>query len=460
MLEHPRFQLMVDYMETRGLLNDLRAPVHVLIEHFRGGKMMRVFSGLLFVVLSHGLAAQPAPGANGKVLLPRATGQTIDLRTSKGQSYLATLLAPNGIYAQVGSDDTTPVTIATPAAITSAIATFDPTVAKNLYGAFAHGQTDFVTSIGKIQGQSISPKDIRGILMPLMVGVKSQPQLSVTTDRAYGMALLASSSGTLIEIDANNYFYNVAYDTADKATGSGRSYGVAATRALLDQTDRGYLGELDAYLKGATASEVSNFYKTLFQVFTDCDSSGMSGLISFGQVVGTDFLTVYTAELIRNNMVQLNPATDPWQIDIGEVTLLAAYGAISGMGMANGKLVAGGDTVYGTKSIGEQQTDFTHLGKLITSFETSKHPDLVTAVQNLTLVPSANLGKPGKGDIFWQALVYLNRPEFQADVHTNAAAITAAMTALLMQVRNDSAQITAYVQAHPAAAAPARRLHE
>jgi hypothetical protein len=116
--------------------------------------------------------------------------------------------------------------------------------------------------------------------------------------------------------------------------------------------------------------------------------------------------------------------------------------------------------VYGVKSIGDQQTDFTHLGKLITSFETSKHLDLVSAVQNLMPVPAASLGKPGKpgpGDLFWQALVYLNRPEFVADVHKNAAAITAAMTALLVQVQSDSAQITAYVQAQPAGAALARK---
>jgi hypothetical protein len=423
--------------------------------------MIRVFFGLLFFLLARALTAQGTPGG---VLLPRSAGQTIDLQTVKGQSYLATLLAVNGIYVQVGTDDSTPVVIASPSAITATIATFDPTVGSKLYKAFTHGQADFVTSISKIEGQSITPRNIRGILMPLMMGVKNPTQLDNTTDRAYAMALLASSSGTLIELDGNNYFYSVAYDTgeAKPATGSGRSYGVTATRALLDQTDAGYLGELDAFIKGATASDFSNFYTTLFQVFTDCDTSGMSGISSPGQVVSTDFFTVYTAELIRNNMVKLDPGTDPWQIDIGEVTLLGAYGATSGMGMVNGKLVAGGDTVYGARSIGMQQPDFTHLGKLITSFETSKHPALVTALKNLTPVPAASLGKPGKpgpGDIFWQALVYLNRPEFVADVHNNAAAITAAMTALLTQVRSDSAQITAYVQAQPAAVALARKTH-
>jgi hypothetical protein len=416
-------------------------------------KIMRAFTGLLFILLAQALVAQGVPDG---VLLPRSSGQRIDLRTSRGQSYLATLLAPNGIYAQARTDDITPVTIAAPDAITATIAKFDPIVGKKLYLGFTNGEPGFVTSIEKIQGQSITPKNIRGILLPLMESVP-QDQLATTTDRAYGMALLASSSGTLIEIDANNYFYNVAYDTADKATGSGRSYGVAATRRLLDQTDAGYLRELDTFLKAASTSDASDFYKTLFQVFTDCDSSGMSALSSDAQVVGTDFLTVYTAELIRNNMMQLNPAKDPWQIDIGEVTLLGSYGATSGMGMVNGKLVTGGDTVYGTKSIGDQQADFTHLGKLITSFETSKHPALVTAVQNLTPVPTANLGKPGTGDLFWQTLVYLNRPEFVADVHNNAAAITAAMTALLMQVRSDSAQITAYVLAEPADAAFVRK---
>jgi hypothetical protein len=53
-----------------------------------------------------------------------------------------------------------------------------------------------------------------------------------------------------------------------------------------------------------------------------------------------------------------------------------------------------------------------------------------------------------KGDIFRRVLVYLDQPQFESGVTSNAAAITTAMVQLENQIKTDQAAITAYVLKH------------
>ena len=72
---------------------------------------------------------------------------------------------------------------------------------------------------------------------------------------------------------------------------------------------------------------------------------------------------------------------------------------------------------------------------------------MVKAVKDATPVTQAI--KPAlKGDVFRQALVFLDLPQFESQAQANAAAITTAMAQLLTQIRADQSQITAYVLAH------------
>ena len=57
------------------------------------------------------------------------------------------------------------------------------------------------------------------------------------------------------------------------------------------------------------------------------------------QALVTDFMTIYTAELDRNNMAELSPDTWPWQTDLAELSVMAAYGGASGMALQDGKLI-------------------------------------------------------------------------------------------------------------------------
>lgn len=387
--------------------------------------------------------AQPAPDG---VILPRTPGQTVSLATGTPRSYLETASSETGIFKEVNGDATTPVRILDADAITSLVDQFDSTLRDNLYSEFKNGEADFRSIVAHISGQSMLPEQVRTSLQPFITNLEDPGRASLALSRISDISLIASSSGILINLDTNNYFYNVAYQTP--IVQSGRSYGVSGGRNLLDQSDAGYLGELDAYLKTASADEASKFYRAVFQILVQSSGGGLSSLIPSGQIAATDFMTVYTAELIRHNMVNLDPVTDPWEIDIGEVTLATNYGATSGQVMVNGKLTPGTADAYGKKAIGDTRKDFMKLDQQISAFETAQHPALVKAVLQLTNITDESILSAVGTDIFRRVFVFLNRPEFQSDIDAHSDAFVTAIAALLAQVRTDSGQITAYVKSH------------
>jgi hypothetical protein len=396
---------------------------------------------ILFVLLN--ALVIPARPQDAGGVFARDAARTVDLSHFAGKPYLSTMLDPSGIYTATQKDDITPVVIAKPGEISAAVAMFDPTLATNLYGEFVGGESDFTAIIGHIQGQSLSPQQIRSTLSPFIAHLKNPAQANMALDRSYGVALLASSSGTLVRINSDSAFYNVAYQS--QIVQSGRSYGMASGRKLLDQSDSGYLAELDAYLKGATSTDATNLNTAILKLLTQSNSDGLAALPGAGQVAATDFLTIYTAELIRHNMVNLDMNKDPWEVDLGEVTLLANYCAPAGMVMESGKLIAGSINTYGYGAIGDHRKDFTNLARGIESFERAKHPNLIVAVETLTPIPNQQISSSVNGDIFRRLLAYLNLPAAQTELQQNSASLTSAMSDLLTQVRLDSSQITSSI---------------
>lgn len=398
-------------------------------------------------------AAVPPPA----VLLPRSPDRTSDLSTLVGQTYLQAMQASgSGIFDKTQADDGAAVNIADAGQIVSDVNQFDPKVSQQVFGMFKNGQTDFQTVMSKVQGKSFSPQTIRSGLQAFISSAILKPGASpvIAVDASADMALLASGSGTLVQIDSSHYFYNVGYQKPNVKTG--RSYGAAPGRSLLDPSDKEYLTEMANYLKPATTADASPFFTAILKVLTNCDGADFAALSAAGQVTATDFMTIYTAELDRHVMVNLVPATHPWEIDLGEVTFLTSYGAASGMIMKNGALVAGTAVAYfavGTSGsgIGETRKDFTKLAAGITSFEsqTSQHPDLVNAIVNLTPITDPKILSAVKGDVIRRVLVYLNRSEFQSNVHSHASELVTATVAFLKQINADNAQITQYIHSHP-----------
>ena len=418
--------------------------------------LLSAFALLVFLLIGtiHSLGTSPSPGT---VLLPRGPDRTIDLSSLVGQTYLQAMQASgSGIFDKTNADDAAAVTIAPATQIVADVNQFDSKVSQQVTGMFKNGQTDFQSVMAKIQGKSFSPQTIRAGIQPFISSSNLKPSASpaIAVDASADMALLASGSGTLVTIDAANYFYNVGYQKPNVKTG--RSYAVASGRPLLDPSDKDYLTEMAAYLSPATTPDAGPFYTAILNVLAGCNASGYAALPASGQVTATDFLAIYTAELDRHVMVNLVPSTHPWEIDLAEVTFLTSYGAASGMVMKNGALVPGTAVAYyavGTSGsgIGETRKDFVKLATAITAFESAsqQHPELVNAIVNLTPISDQKILSQVKGDVFRRYLVYLNRPEFQSSIQSHSGDFVNAMAAFLKQINADNSQITQYIHSHP-----------
>jgi len=387
--------------------------------------------------------------APGRPPFPRDPSRTINLGSLKGQSYLETMQSSgSGIFDKTNADDGERVTIATPAQIASAIGQCDPIVGQRIYGSFSGGMAAFQSIVAHIQGQSLSPQTIRATLQPFITGLAAKAEANIALDSTAALALLASGSGTLVQIDPGNCFYNVGYQSP--IVESGRSFGATRSRAVLDASDYYYLNEVGSYLKPNAAMDTSAFYHAILRLLTNSDASGFAGLDPSGQTAATDFMTVYTAELDRHIMAGLNPQSDPWEIDIAEVTLLANYCAESGMVIRNGVLAQAPITAFASRgSIGESRDDFVSLATQITSFESlsANHPNLVQAIIDITPIQDPAILSQVKGDILRRFLVYMNRPEFQGDVQRHPSDLENAMASFLAQVRVDAGPITQYLVA-------------
>ncbi len=435
-----------------------RTPFGMTGWRFLGNRLRPALGSLLLAILLIGsIHAVGAGFPGGAVLLPRGPERTIDLSTLVGQTYLQAMQAAgSGIFDKTETDFGTAVTVANADQIAQDVNQFDSKVSQQVLGMFTNGQADFQSFVANIQGKSFSPQNIRAGLQPFVAhaNLKAKASPAIAVDASGDMALLASGSGTLVKIDSGDYFYNVGYQKPNVK--SGRSYGAAPGRSLLDPSDKDYLSEMADYLKPATTPDAGPFYTAILKVLTNCDGSGYAGLPAAGRVTATDFLTIYTAELDRHVMVNLVPGQHPWEIDLAEVTFLSSYGAASGMVMKNGALVPGTATAYFAvgatgSGIGETRKDFVKLATKITTFESDPqhHPELVNAIVNLTPIQDPKILPQVKGDVLRRFLVYLNRPEFQSDIQSHSGDLVNAMVAFVKQINADNAQITQFIQSNP-----------
>jgi len=260
----------------------------------------------------------------------------ISASTSAGHICKTFLADVVGIHAEIVADFDRTITIADAETVLATMNKFDPAVGKKVVEDYFAGEDGFVSVIGKIAGRAIPIADLRDTLEAAVDAATlskwSSQELSETAD----MVLVASGSGTLVRLDDDNYFYNVGFQ--DPIRFSGRGYRVAKGRKALDPSDAVYLSQMGAYF-GPDNDDPSPFYRTMFELLANSDPRRIAGLPLDVQVLITDFMTIYTAELDRNNMAKLSPDKWAWQSDLAELTMLAAYGGASGMAVENGKLV-------------------------------------------------------------------------------------------------------------------------
>jgi hypothetical protein len=263
--------------------------------------------------------------------------------------------------------------------------------------------------------------------------------------RRYGKLqqnLIAQGAGVAIRIDGSNYIFNVGYlDGSDPENDikSGRSYGVGPAGAESDPSDLAYLKELEAYL-GNEPDAVGDFVEAIMKVVTDCDASLWTKLSEDGQAVATDFLAIYTAELDRHLMVDLNPRRHPWEIDLAAATFVSVFNTASGLMMQDGSLTQGTIQDWWAKGtagsgIGETRRDRIALQKMIAENEAGTQE----ARQIAKLV-----GADADGDDLIQAaLLYLNSSNAPAEMGDDAGKLSRAMRDYLVNVQAHSDQIAA-----------------
>jgi hypothetical protein len=264
--------------------------------------------------------------------------------------------------------------------------------------------------------------------------------------RKWQTDLVAAGAGVAIRIDEHNYFFNVGYGDGSNGSDdlkSGRSYGVGPTGRQSDPSDIAYLTELEQYLQSEPQNAPA-FYSAILKAILNSDTSGWAQLSSAGQIVATDFLAIYTAELDRHLMVDLKPTAHPWEIDLAAATFDAAYVAASGKMVKDGQLTEGSVKDFWApgkqgSGIGETRTDRKALQKILAKFESSQQAGAATIREVQEITGSNN------ADVIQGMLEYVNSPE-QANHSAlnvrNAAALEKAMLDYLNEITADAQQIT------------------
>jgi len=380
-------------------------------------------------------------------ILERPAEMRLDLREHIGKTYYQTLTTPTiGIDAEIDKEIYQPVTLLKgPETAAFGEANFDPEAISKLYGYFTGGRDGFLLALSGFGDTKMVPGQYREAMRPVTASLtSSEDDAGKANGGTVMLSLLASGSGTLVILDGNNYIYNVAYQDPNPTTG--RSFAVSGSRKLLDASHIGYLRNLTAML-GADPDGSSDFYGVLLDILTASDTRKLAALTPEEQVIVSDFLATYTAELERHQMLDMG-LTSPWEIDYAQVTLLADYTSLSHMVMKGSDFVPGEAEEYARGSIGNFKKQFTRISRIITTFLASPtgSPQLVDRLTELTPISDAALSSEVRGDVFRRVLFFLNNDPSAASAQRNGAAIREAMLQLLAAIRARHVEITAYAQ--------------
>jgi hypothetical protein len=218
---------------------------------------------------------------------------------------------------------------------------------------------------------------------------------------------------------------------------SGRSFGVSDERRALDPSTNQYLKEMNNVAKSA---DLGDYYRAIFRLLFAADPSGIIALKGQTQTAAMDFLTIYTAELDRNIMLDLNNDFNPWQVDLAEVTMLAAYVANAGMLSINGNFVQGSTSSYYlyNKELNEGGVGFTREDRLKLSAAISQYMWIQRREVTKNLAHAIGAHPEQQGDVIHQLGSLLNDPAKMHDVLQHADEITEAATRFLLEIADQS----------------------
>lgn len=244
-----------------------------------------------------------------------------------------------------------------------------------------------------------------------------------------------NGTGVAVRIDESNYFFNVGYtdtpedeeiesrikveDSDEGDAKSGRSYGIGPTGRQSDPSYPFYLRELKTYIK-AEPQNLEHFYRAIVLVLVDCDTSGWSQLSELGQIVATDYLAIYTAELYRHMVMDLKPRSHPWEIDMSAITFIAPFSVKTGYVLRSARLSS--EDILGwigrNENTGSSGVGFTRRDRQILSKEITRLFKNGDGAESVRAINSA-LGNSGNEDVIQGFFEFLNAPDY-----SGASAIT------------------------------------
>ena len=298
---------------------------------------------------------------------------------------------------------------------------------------------------------------------------------SLTIGGLVPLIAIGSGKGVLVQLDQENYCYNYGYakgagkprgpnDTETREQNdldrkTGRSFGASVERNAYDPSDKDYLKDLSKYFNKSSDKELSRFYRTLFEILLKVDTSGLQKLSADGQLLLTDFIAVYMAELTRHLMTGLTAYE--WENALTEITLLAAYSASddgktlygeaadneSGRELVDSSSLDVEDRMVGFFGIGTQGTGLDgrnkkrrhNLTQQIVKAQSKLNPDLVSEISDL-------VGVKKGADIYDETMEFVNNYRTQDTVRQNADELIDAWVRFAMDTRKNAAKISKMIR--------------
>ncbi len=367
---------------------------------------------------------------------------TLSLDMLKGQTYLQAMIRLHGIKSHFDRDYIEQYPFIHAIEMEKGLNQFDKHIVNKAKSLFEKEAMSFSEFIQSLQGLHFSPKTLPIILHKMM----QQKDIYALSN----LLAMVNGAGTLINIDKDNYFINIAYrdGTQTKDFMSGRSYSFTPFHKGKDISDVYYLSGLEHFLKEKNEADI--FYQHILTLLleTDIHPFNKRHLSKSGQSVLTDFLTIYTAEIDRHIMGHLNPKRHYWENDLAEVTFVAPFCIKTGKILKEGKLVQGHLKEWWAKSprdngrsgIGITRQDRRKLETFITSYVRQHYPLLILNLETL-------MGQRIKRNAYSAYVTFLNKYNTQARINIYMPMLESAFLDFLKAVSSDATEIESDIMA-------------
>lgn len=370
--------------------------------------------------------------------------ESLNIDDFYGSTFYEFMTDSAGVKASLDADYVAKFKIANHETILKAAKNFDDDVYKKISRQFARGENGLSALVDTIQGKIATPADLStSIRTALPKFAKNRSSVPLGALIIAPLIAMASGAGTVVHIDDHNYYYNFGYKSGEDAGDekSGRSFGASYDHNALDVSDVYYLNELTSYFK--TTADSSQFFRVLFNVLTNCDTTNYGKLSTSGQTVLTDFIAVYTAEQDRHIMGDMR--SHPWENDLTETTMMSAYTVNTGKIMANGQYINGipkdffAVGVSGRSGLGVGRKDRMKLQTEISKVMWKIHPDVTERLAKLIRAKKDT-------DLFHGLMLFINNPRGQDLVRERAEDLVSTVVEFLQKMREDSARIDASIR--------------